>query len=158
MGGRCAARKLFPASRVLTYTRMLQGSLKGLIHWRVAEGLSLAAEALQALAAYHWPGNVRELRNVILRAAATAPGEVIEAADLHFTEVEPAAAPAGPPPARLPDGVTLREALDARERDALAAALEAAGWNCSRAAAQLGVSRMTLYRRMARHGLTRPAH
>lgn len=40
-----SARKLFPASRVLTYTRMLQGSLKGLIHWRVAEGLSLAAEA-----------------------------------------------------------------------------------------------------------------
>jgi len=40
-----AARKLFPASRVPAYTRMLQGALKGLMLWRVSEGGSLAADA-----------------------------------------------------------------------------------------------------------------
>jgi len=40
-----AARKLFPAARVPAYTRMLQGSLKGLMLWRVHEGGSLATDA-----------------------------------------------------------------------------------------------------------------
>ncbi len=40
-----ASRKLFPASRVPAYTRMLQGALKGLMLWRVSEGLSLAGDA-----------------------------------------------------------------------------------------------------------------
>lgn len=40
-----AARKLFPASRVPAYTRMLQGSLKGLMMWRVSESGLLAADA-----------------------------------------------------------------------------------------------------------------
>jgi AcrR family transcriptional regulator len=40
-----AARKLFPASRVTPYTRMLQGALKGLMHWRVDESGSLASDA-----------------------------------------------------------------------------------------------------------------
>jgi transcriptional regulator of acetoin/glycerol metabolism len=41
------------------------------------------------------------------------------------------------------------------ERAALLAALEAASWNVARAAEQLGVSRMTLYRRLQRHGISR---
>jgi transcriptional regulator of acetoin/glycerol metabolism len=41
------------------------------------------------------------------------------------------------------------------ERDALLAALDAASWNVARAAEQLGVSRMTLYRRLQRHGISR---
>jgi AcrR family transcriptional regulator len=40
-----ASRKLFPMSRVPAYARMLQGALKALVHWRVAEGGSLAQDS-----------------------------------------------------------------------------------------------------------------
>jgi AcrR family transcriptional regulator len=40
-----ASRKLFPASRVPAYARIVQGSLKALILWRVAEGGSLTQDA-----------------------------------------------------------------------------------------------------------------
>ena len=39
------ARKLFPASRVAAYTRMLHGAVKGLVLWRVTEGMPLVADA-----------------------------------------------------------------------------------------------------------------
>lgn len=40
-----ASRKLFPASRVAAYSRMLQGALKALVHWRVEQGGSLAQDS-----------------------------------------------------------------------------------------------------------------
>src|SRR5262249_52767384 len=60
----------------------------------------LAAEAVQALQAYHWPGNVRELRNVIERAVALCPGPEIVLRDLpevvRLSEGPPAAATCPP--------------------------------------------------------------
>jgi transcriptional regulator of acetoin/glycerol metabolism len=50
----------------------------------------------------------------------------------------------------------LRGALGEEERAVLVTALEACAWNLVRTAARLGISRMTLYRRLARHGLARP--
>jgi sigma-54 dependent transcriptional regulator, acetoin dehydrogenase operon transcriptional activator AcoR len=115
------------------------------------QGLSLAAEAIEALRAHSWPGNVRELRNVILRAAATATGSKIFARDLTLETglLEPAAA------VPAPAGAQVREAVARLERDALLAALETCGWNLSRAARKLGTSRMTLYRWMTKYGIAR---
>jgi transcriptional regulator of acetoin/glycerol metabolism len=126
-------------------------------------GLTLGEDAMAALWSHRWPGNVRELRNVILRAAAVAPGARITAADLLLEPagaIEPVlAAPAreadaAPPPA-APRG-TLRDSVLQSEREALLAALEACAWNFARASQQLGVSRMTLYRRLQRCGIARP--
>ncbi len=51
--------------------------------------------AITRLAQHAWPGNVRELRNVVQRAALFAPGEIVDAGDLHFEGVgSPAAGPA----------------------------------------------------------------
>jgi DNA-binding NtrC family response regulator len=114
---------------------------------------------------------VRELRNVILRAAAVAARPRIEASDLLLDGVDPVAPP-GPAPragdgaspaARVPSDppapsaprATLREAVLQSEREALLAALEACEWNYARAAQRLGVSRMTLYRRLSRCGIAR---
>jgi transcriptional regulator with PAS, ATPase and Fis domain len=117
--------------------------------------LSLTAEASEALRAYPWPGNVRELRNVILRAAATAPDKQISARDLLLdTSTHDRLSAAPNSTAR-----TLRETVVRSERDALLGALEACGWNFSRTASHLGISRMTLYRLLHKCNISRsPAH
>jgi transcriptional regulator of acetoin/glycerol metabolism len=113
----------------------------------------LAPAALEVLPRHSWPGNVRELRNVLLRAAATATSAVLGPSDLRFDEA-PSAVPGEAP---RPRARSLRTALGEEERTMLTSALDACGWNLVATAARLGVSRMTLYRRLARHGLARPA-
>ncbi len=117
-------------------------------------GLSLAPDAAAALRAYPWPGNVRELRNAILRAAATAPGEVLRAADLVLEPLDPDEQASSPSPAKRPS----RRARPARklERDEIEAAIRTCQGNFTRAATRLGVSRMTLYRWARRLGVSTP--
>ncbi len=103
-----------------------------------APAVQLAKAAAERLACHTWPGNVRELRNVLEVASISAAGHCIEPGDL------PAHIGHAGPPARL-------QRVDERAR--LIAALGDAGGNKSLAAQQLNCSRMTLYRRMQRHGL-----
>ena len=100
-------------------------------------GLSLSDEAVAALQGFSWPGNVRQLQNVILRAAAMATGPEIPRGATDVPRTTPAA-------------------VDGPDQQALSALLARHGWNVARAAAGLGVSRMTLYRRMQRLGVERP--
>jgi DNA-binding NtrC family response regulator len=104
------------------------------------EGKRLGADARAALQRYRWPGNVRELKNVMQRAALLAAGAEIAAADLRLPEGAGAPGPA---------------AEGELDRDALEAALRRAGGNVSHAAAELGLSRQALYRRMERLGIGR---
>ncbi len=110
-------------------------------------GLSLSDEAVAALQGFSWPGNVRQLQNVVLRAAAMAGGPEILASHLP-AEISRGVADAPRPAAPANEGP---------ERQVLLEALERHGWNVARAAEELGVSRMTLYRRMQRVSLARPA-
>ena len=113
--------------------------------------LTLAAEAVDALRAYAWPGNVRELKNVISRAAATAPQSQITARDL-LLETD------GSQPAAAVPGAgreTLREAVLRSERKAILEALDACAWNFARAAQRLGIARTTLYRLLSQYGISR---
>ena len=98
----------------------------------------LAASARHALQRHGWPGNVRELRNVIQRAELLATGERIEAADLNLPRPAPQRATAA---ASEPDKARIEQAL------------EQAGGVIAQAAAELGLSRQALYRRMERHGI-----
>ena len=100
-------------------------------------GKRLAADARAALLAHAWPGNVRELKNVLSRAALLATGPEITATELSL----PAPVPAAPP-----------EELD---HDAVVAALSRAGGVVAQAAAELGLSRQALYRRMEKLGIPR---
>ncbi len=163
----------------------------------------IAPAAMQALAAYTWPGNVRELRNVMERAVALCPGEVVELDDLPdvFHGIAPTPAPgreslssaAGSPDApgggttapitasevadwppspapatlsfaapvvglRATDGSpsdrsTLAKSKDRAEFSVITQALERHGHNRLRAAAELGISRMTLYKKLHKYGL-----
>ena len=103
----------------------------------LAPGKRLTADARAALRHHAWPGNVRELKNALQRAALLTEGPEISAADLAL----PQAAPAAPP-----------EEID---RPAVEAALARAGGVVAQAAAELGLSRQALYRRMEKLGIPR---
>ena len=106
--------------------------------------LRFSAEALSAVARYHWPGNIRELESTVSRAALSAPGRSIRAADIEFLHAaEPPAEDSGE---RLP---SLREA----ERAHIVRILDACTWNKKEAARILEISRGTLYRKILEFGL-----
>jgi len=103
----------------------------------------LSKDALACMAAYDWPGNVRELRNAMEHAVVAADGPLIT-------------------PGHLPSSITRRlggvdsEALDEgerRERQRIVSALELHGWNRTRAAEALEISRVTLWKKIRRYRL-----
>jgi len=98
--------------------------------------------ALRALRAHDWPGNVRELINRIRRAMVLAEGRLITPFDLGLEPDQPAL-----------QGSGLLESRSGAERAAILASLQRAGGNVTHAARELAVSRMTLYRQMAKHGI-----
>ena len=99
--------------------------------------------AIGMLMAYHWPGNVRELRNVVERAVVLARGRMIGADDLSFLQPVTDECHFGT--------MTLREV----EISHLKVALDATGWNISKAAEQLAIDRGTLARKIKRYQLVR---
>lgn len=111
-------------------------------------GAELGSEAFLALEQHEWPGNVRELENRIQRALLVCRDGVITPKDLGFEPNTQAARVRSVPPAPRP-GAAPEEA----ERQSLEAALLRARGVVSQAAAELGLSRQALYRRMERLGL-----
>ncbi len=113
----------------------------------------LSPEADEWLRAYPWPGNLRELRNVIEYACAMAGDDgLIGLADLPDAVLGTAA---GEPCAAAPVAVDTPSSMPPEAR-LLLQYLRAAGWNVSAVAHQMGVARMTVYRRMKRWGLHEP--
>ena len=103
-------------------------------------GKRLGADAERALLQHAWPGNVRELRNAVQRAALLARGDAIAAADLQLASQTSFATSGG---GEEPDRAAIEQAL-ARNGGVLA-----------QAAAELGLSRQALYRRLERLGIAR---
>ena len=122
---------------------LARGLLKTFVrkHGRPASRLSREAAAL--LGNYEWPGNVRELSHVLERAVIVADGEEVTAEDL-------------PAPLRASVASAAkrgrRPTLAEVEADYVADTLRAAGGNKSEAARLLGISRKSLYERLARKG------
>lgn len=126
---------------------------------------ALEMDAYQCLLAYQWPGNIRELRNVLRTALAICEGGLVKLSDLPREIREPtgvAAAVAALPapaaaslaasastPAEAPSG----NPLELAEREALLRAIAQHRGNMSATAAQLGMSRNTLYRKIRKHGI-----
>jgi DNA-binding NtrC family response regulator len=106
--------------------------------------LDLSTEARRSLNNYDWPGNVRELRNALERAAALASSDAIEAAQLLPSLA--ARADTQQPAAPAPNGAPVT--LEQLERQHILRVLEETGGNRERAAALLGISARTLYRKL----------
>ena len=111
-------------------------------------GLALAPAVIELFQRYAWPGNVREMKNLIRRLAALASGPTITADDL------PPAIARGDAP--VPRGAAVAAAApapgDDPERARTIAAVSTAR-TMAEAAARLGVTRSTLYRRLERYGV-----
>jgi DNA-binding NtrC family response regulator len=105
-------------------------------------------EALVALQRHRWPGNVRELQNIVERAVLLGKGDRITVDDLPLNLA--AIAPVGAVPA---SGRTLKQALEAPERQIILEVLESNNWNRHATAETLGINRTTLYKKMKRLGL-----
>jgi DNA-binding NtrC family response regulator/tetratricopeptide (TPR) repeat protein len=116
-------------------------------------GKTLAPDARAALVAYRWPGNVRELINTMERVVLLAEAPVVTADLLGLADRAPAAVVADTPPPGAATPPTLTAVVDRAERAHLQEALETTGWNVSRAAARLGISRNTIRYRIEKHGL-----
>ena len=100
-----------------------------------------APDTIAAIHNYGWPGNVRELINRVRRAIVMSEGRQISARDLElgeYVEVAP---------------VSLAQAREAAERQAIELALLRHRGRLGDAAQELGISRVTLYRLLSAHGM-----
>lgn len=97
-------------------------------------------EVLKCLLSYDWPGNIRELKNVLEILCADSSSNEISVQEL---------------PLRLWNAANGFSAVSEDERKRLVWALTSTDWNKSKAAEKLNWSRMTLYRKMAKHQVSR---
>ena len=109
--------------------------------------LGVTPKAMEALMSYGLPGNVRELRNAIDYAYVLCPGGGIDKDHL---------------PVKIRTGgvcsplTSVSAGNDGNHRETLLAVLRDAGWNQSAAARKLGVSRVTIWKRMKKYDIRRP--
>jgi transcriptional regulator with PAS, ATPase and Fis domain len=109
----------------------------------------ITPEARKELRAYPWPGNVRELKNIIERCYATQEDDVIVSISLprEIKNVSPSWA--GHNDQRL------ETIMDGLEREVLLAAIQKNQWNLKKTSESLGIHRVTLYKKMDKHGIKR---
>ncbi len=131
---------------------------------------SIARDALSRMMDYHWPGNVRELRNALEHAFVTVGGDTITLYDLPIEIRHPDARapeprvprtapsrrprPSAAAPATPPVDVASLTPRQREERDRILAVLRETGGNKTAAAKLLGVSRVTMWKKAKKYGLT----
>ena len=123
----------------------------------------ITPQAQQMLDAYSWPGNIRELKHCVERMVVLAHGDLLDVGDIPENIragrvvkalMAPAPVPENDPvvPSLMPSpGVVPK--LGESERELILRALKLCGGNRTRAAAELGISRRTLHRRLHAYGM-----
>lgn len=110
------------------------------------------SEAKEILLGYNWPGNVRELKNIVERCYVLNENDVIS----RFSIPRSILAASKAPEALESGKKDLNELVDEFERRILLDEIGATKGNLRRTAANLGIHRTTLYKKMAKLGITRP--
>jgi two-component system response regulator HupR/HoxA len=118
--------------------------------------LGIANEVVRILMAYPFPGNVRELENEIRRMVALAQdGEYLTTRHLPPSLANvPPVAQSDPSVVLRPEGSTLKEMVESLEVQLVKHALDNHRWNQSKAARQLGLSRVGLANKIKRYALS----
>jgi two-component system response regulator HydG len=108
--------------------------------------IGISNESMRLLMAYAWPGNVRELRSAFEYAFVACQESMIQPDHL------PPSVHQAPPPAK--SNINHPFNRSQMKKNELIEALEDAGGNQSRAAEMLGISRVTIWNRMKKYGIT----
>src|SRR6266581_4470775 len=108
--------------------------------------LVFAPDALRAITRYSWPGNVRELQNRVKRGVIMASGARLTARDLELDQDHDVASSSA---------TTLKQAREQVERELIQQALKKNSGRITSAAADLGISRQTLYELMEKLGIAK---
>lgn len=101
-------------------------------------GLEIGKRSMKQLQQYPWPGNVRELQNTMARAVIMSEDKQVRFDQLGATGVNS-------------PGITLN--IEENEKSLIQKALTTNKGNVTRAAADLGIDRNALYRRMKKYGI-----
>lgn len=132
----------------------------------LGHSFSITPEALEAIERYYWPGNIRELENLLERLTYLTPDSNITLRDLPPDIQRLVSSQSDVPPLASPDdGVlvlpssstngALKDHSSHAEMQAISEAWRAANGSVTLAAALLGISRITLWRKLRRYSLTR---
>lgn len=105
---------------------------------------TFSREAMDEMMLYDWPGNVRELENAVERAVVVGKGRAIQAENLPIFQAEPCITVAGK---------TLKEV----EKAHIHQILNDTRWNIAKSAKVLGIDRSTLYSKIKRYNIQKPA-
>ncbi|NJL25904.1 MAG: nitrogen fixation protein NifA, partial [Calothrix sp. SM1_5_4] len=111
----------------------------------------LTKRALEKLYDYAWPGNVRELQNEMERLIVLAGAETKITADMLSPKILELGDKTKVQGARLHG--KLKDALEDLERDMIREGLRRTGWNKSKLAKELGISRAGLIMKVEKYGL-----
>jgi two-component system NtrC family response regulator len=106
--------------------------------------LDFSAKAMHSIRNHAWPGNVRELENRVKRAVIMAEGRYVSPSDLELASDSTSV-----------ETMTLKQAREIAEREAVLGAMQRSGGKISRAAEELGISRPTLYELLEKLGIAR---
>jgi len=109
---------------------------------------SLTKLAAEALEKHEWPGNVRELRNVIERAILLETTNRIGLGAIVINSIE-----CGQASDNQTNGLIKGFSLAKAERELIYRALQETGWQKTRAAALLGITRATLYAKVKQYNI-----
>lgn len=106
---------------------------------------TVSPEAVDFLMKYQWNGNVRELENAVERAVVVSKKDILSIDDFSFLTLKEEE--------KTETGITLEEV----EKKYIISVLEQTGWNISKAAEILGIDRVTIYNKVNKYGLKKPA-
>ena len=115
--------------------------------------ISLTELAIEALERHDWPGNVRELSNVIERAILLETTDKIGLNAIYIEPTEWSEVSEGLTPGLIKDF-----SLAKAERELIARALQKTGWQKTRAAALLGITRATLYAKVKQYNIEKDSY
>ena len=154
--------------------------LKGLKKKHKISVNCLSHGAMQTLSQYDWPGNVRELENTLERVVLIHDKPIIESDDINYildenasvtrsskvedvsivkSEVVSSTVEKKDLPIHVDQQATVAintaevRTLKELEQEAIIAGLDRNNWNMTTTSQELGISRMTLYRKLDQHGL-----
>lgn len=114
--------------------------------------IKFAPQALHILLNYDWSGNVRELKNVIHKISVFAVEATISA-DLVLKALGVQDESISNKPASL----SLKENVESVEREHILKVLAISEWKINKAAEMMGIERTTLFKKMKRYAIKKPA-